>query len=256
MTSESGDRVQFLVAGVQKGGTTALHAMLQQVPALSMSWPKELHFFDDEAVDWSEPDYVRYEAAWPMDRGGVRGESTPIYIYWPESLARARRYNPDIKVVLTFRDPVERAWSQWQMETGRAADDAPFSWAIREGRSRVANSPNGAHRVYSYVERGFYGDQLKRALEIFPQRQLLCLRSEDVRTRSRATIAQVCRFLGVDLTIEVIPVEAHVGQGAEIPPEDGAYLAELYKEDLSRFSSLSGLDVSLWASSGAGRAAR
>ena len=49
-------RVDFLIAGVQKGGTTALHAYLSEHPGLNLAAEKELHFFDDQTVDWAHPD--------------------------------------------------------------------------------------------------------------------------------------------------------------------------------------------------------
>ncbi|MDF3607708.1 sulfotransferase [Paracoccus sp. DMF-8] len=51
-------RVSFLIVGTQKGGTTALHAMLQAVPDLYLPPDKELHFFDKDA-DRSDPALAR-----------------------------------------------------------------------------------------------------------------------------------------------------------------------------------------------------
>ena len=49
-------RVNFLIAGVQKGGTTALFDYLGDYPDVGLSDVKEVHFFDDEAQDWAAPD--------------------------------------------------------------------------------------------------------------------------------------------------------------------------------------------------------
>lgn len=109
-------RVSFLIAGVQKGGTTALFRYLEALGPVAMAPVKETHFFDDEkSVDWAAPDYAAYHAQFPAFDGRPRGEATPIYIYWPHSLARIARYNPAMKLILLFRDPVERAWSQWNL---------------------------------------------------------------------------------------------------------------------------------------------
>ena len=56
------DRVAFIIAGVQKGGTTALFDYLGEAPDLSLSRVKEVHFFDDETQDWARPDYGAYHA--------------------------------------------------------------------------------------------------------------------------------------------------------------------------------------------------
>jgi hypothetical protein len=101
----------FLIAGVQKGGTTALFDYLRDHPQLNLAPEKEVHFFDDEAQDWSAPDYDAFHARFaPAGPGRISGEATPIYTYWPDSLERIRAYNPEMKLILLFRDPIARAW--------------------------------------------------------------------------------------------------------------------------------------------------
>ena len=187
----------------------------------------------------------------PFD-GRPRGEATPIYIYWPNCLERIARYDPGMKLVFLFRDPVERAWSQWKMEFARGWEREPFAWCIRQGRARVdsAEAP-GFHRVYSYVERGFYGAQLERVLALFPREQLLLLRSDALDARPSETLAQICRFVGAEPpAAPVRPRRELVSQpldyGQTLTEADRAYLAELYADDLGRFAALSGLPVDGW----------
>ena len=103
--------VNFIVVGVQKAGTTALFDYLGDSPAVALSKVKEVHFFDDETVDWSKPDYGPYHAQFESSApAALHGEATPIYLYWPGSLERIAAYNPDIRLIVMLRDPVERAW--------------------------------------------------------------------------------------------------------------------------------------------------
>jgi len=251
------ERVDFLVAGVQKGGTTALFHYLNDLPGVQMAPAKEVHFFDDEAnVDWADPDYGRLHAAFPPPDGRVRGEATPIYLYWPNCLERIARYAPGMKLVFVFRDPVERAWSQWRMEYARGWETEPFAWCVREGRARV-DSPEapGFHRVYSYVERGFYAQQLARALTLFPREQMLLLRSEDLSRRPDEALARICDFVGAPrpsgpVTPRRELVAKDIDYGRPITDEDWAYLRGLFAEDIARFGELSGLSVEAWLNSG------
>lgn len=241
--------VKFLIAGVQKGGTTALDDYLRGHPELEMATPKETHFFDEESLDWSSPDYRLYDRFFGPEDGRLRGEATPIYIYWPNSLERIRRYDPGMKLILLFRDPAERAWSHWRMEHDRGWDPEPFPWCIREGRRRVASDPAapGHHRIYSYVERGFYGRQLHRVLGLFPREQLLLLKSEALDARPEAVLEQVRRFLGVaPFGDGVKPRRANVGRPGVLDPVDRTYLQAVYRDDLRRFAELSGLEVEPW----------
>ena len=247
--------VDFLIAGVQKGGTTALYDHLRDHPDLGLPDTKEIHFFDDEAQDWARPDVAAYHAHFAgLEDRAARGEATPIYIYWPQSLPRVARYRPDMRLVLSFRDPVERAWSHWRMEKARGFDEAPFAWAIRDERARVDDpAAPGHHRVYSYVERGFYAPQLARAHALFGRERVLSLRSEDLEVDPAATLARVCDFLGVAAPPPQVtaPRRANVGVerdlGSRLTAQDRAHLAALYRDDLQAFAELSGLDVSGWA---------
>src|SRR4051812_27467497 len=101
-------RVTFVIAGAQKGGTTALFDYLGDYPDIALSDVKEVHYFDDEAVDWAAPNHGAYHGHFPAPDGRPCGEATPIYIYWPNSLERIRAYNPAMKLIATLRDPVQR----------------------------------------------------------------------------------------------------------------------------------------------------
>ena len=250
-TGADPDKVGFLVAGVQKGGTTALFDYLSVHPALAMAPVKEVHFFDDEAIDWAAPDYAAYHAAFPPADGRLRGEATPIYIYWPNALERIAAYNPAMRLILLFRDPVERAWSQWKMERARTETE-PFSWCIRQGRARVAGAADGsgAHRVHSYVERGFYGAQVRRLLSIFPREQVLFLSSDSLRRDPERILGNACDFLRISPFDRVTPLESHVGrpdsESLSMNKEDRAYLEDVFKKDQQEFQSLTGIHPFFW----------
>jgi hypothetical protein len=245
-------KVSFLVAGVQKGGTTALFDYLAEHPSLSLPAIKEAHFFDDElGVDWRDPDYGRYHALFDDDlaEGPVRlrGEATPIYVYWPGSLERIAAYNPAMRLILIFRDPIERAWSHWKMEYARGAETRPFAWCIREGRDRVAESPDtpGFHREYSYVERGFYGEQVQRLLRLFPRDQVLFLRSEDLRAEPARILCKVCDFLNAPRFMHVGQKQSHVSKdidyGELINQADRSYLREVFSQDQNMFKEMTSI---------------
>ncbi len=243
-------KVQFSVAGVQKGGTTALFDYLSEHPDFLLPAIKEVHFFDDESQDWSAPDYRRYHAHFVQPQDGRRrlwGEATPIYGYWPNSLERVAAYNPDMRLIFIFRDPVERAWSHWKMEFARGAEAEPFAWCIRQGRERINTDPTtpGHHRVYSYVERGFYGAQVQRAKRLFPARQLLFLRSEDLKRQPERVLGAVCDFLDAPRLKSIVQKTSHTAKdidyGCEITQADRKYMDDIFLEDKEVFFQETGI---------------
>jgi hypothetical protein len=244
--AETEGRVAFLIAGVQKGGTTALFDYLGEEPGLSLSRVKEVHFFDDEGRDWAQPDYGAYHAGFPAFDGRLRGEATPIYLYWRRSLERIAAYNPAMKLIVVLRDPVERAWSHWKMEFARGAETKPFAWCIREGRQRLFDAePWGFHREFSYVERGFYGEQLAHAFGLFAREQVLVLRSDDLRADPGKALAAVRALLRLPRGEAPAPRDVHVGRqmnyGAELSQADVAHLRRVYARDQARLADLTGV---------------
>lgn len=238
--------VNFVIAGVQKAGTTALFDYLADEPGVAPSRVKETHFFDDETQDWSRPDYGVYHGHFDLPDGRLRGEATPIYSYWPNALERVRAYNPAMRIILILRDPVARAWSHWRMEYARGVEREPFSWCIRLGRQRLFDAePWGHHREYSYVERGFYAEQVERLFALFPREQVLILRAEDLRADPGAVLERTRRFLGLPQGPAPIAREAHVGAEMDYPSEltaeDEDLLRRIYARDQARLRTLAGL---------------
>lgn len=247
-------RIDFIVIGVQKAGTTALFDFLSEDSAFALSKTKEVHFFDDEQVDWEAPDYAPYHAQFDWERPAIRGEATPIYAYWPESLERIARYNPAMRLIVMLRDPVQRAWSHWKMEYARGVETLPFPAAIREGRRRLFDPADGAarregqpwgyDREFSYVERGFYSQQIDRILDLFPREQLLIQYADDLRRDPNPVLAEVARFLGAPPPAPRQARDVHVGAdmdyGGDLTEADTAFLRRLYAPDQARLAALTG----------------
>lgn len=233
-------RIDFIVVGVQKAGTTALFEHLAEDPAIGLSDVKEVHFFDDESIDWTRPDYDSYHVHFDWSRPAIRGEATPIYAYWPNALERIKAYSSTIKLILMLRDPVERAWSHWRMEHGRRAEAEPFSWCVRQGRQRLFSAtPWGHHREFSYVERGFYGAQLERLYSLFPREQVLLLQADQLRTDPDTLLNRISSFLGAPNPPPAVARTVHVGpKMGGAAPDDIAYLREIYVRDQARLLDL------------------
>ena len=253
-TVRAGRRAGFLLAGVQKGGTSTLNAMLARHPEIANSRPKELHYFDRERRGWDPPDYDAYHPGFRWSEAAtIAGEATPNYVFWPGAMERIRAYNPEMKIILSFRDPVERAFSAWSMLMDRTDETPDFTDAITLVRptrwpqtAAEAGAPSGA-----FVGRGYYAQQLTRVLELFPRDQLLLLDYHHAFADLRTTVDRMTDFLGVARFAEEPPEIHRRSQPTTLhasPPtaEDVAGLVALYAEDLDAFGRLSGLDVSAW----------
>jgi hypothetical protein len=246
-----------LFCWAQKGGTTTLHNYLRWHPQLCAPLQKKPHMFDNEAVNWHAPDFSAYHRMYYPTPEQILFDATPIHGFWQPSLERIAAYNPRAKLIFLFRDPFARAWSHWCMEWARGAEHLTFAEAIREGRARMpAEAPlDGAHRVFSYVERGRYGEQVARALRYFPREQMLFLKTETFARDHMAVLGEVTRFLGIRDFPTLLPRRDNARPDANYPPgpseEDLALICGELAQDTRMFAELTGMDISDWMGPGA-----
>src|SRR5690606_16704274 len=171
---------------------------------------KEVHFFDREVHFSGETvDYSAYHAIFDMDSScRLRGEATPIYMYWEHTPARIKAYNPSAKIIVLLRNPIERAYSHWNMERARGQETLSFSDAIRAEPERLARIAPRQERVHSYLDRGRYCRQLQRLWEVFGRDQVAVLANEALKRDPQQTIDTLCDFLSLEGRVEVEPLTA------------------------------------------------
>jgi hypothetical protein len=203
--------LDFVILGAQKCGTTALARFLDQHPCIAMSRPKEAHVFDREHFALADVDRVYAQCFNHALIGQLRGEATPVYLYFPDVPARLHQYNPNLKMIVCLRDPVARAISHHAMEYGRGDETLPLWRALLAESARLKRDVaperiDSASRHHSYRSRGYYTRQIEQVLRYFPRHQLLLIRSEDLMQQHDKTLRLVFEFLGVDPDV-VIPHE-------------------------------------------------
>src|SRR4051794_30084604 len=244
-------RVNFVIGGTQKGGTSALDSFLRQHPQVCMpKSTKEIHFFDQEKNLSTGPSYLKYHDNFqPQPAHIAIGEATPIYMYWESAPYRIWSYNPEMKWILVLRNPVERAFSAWNMEKERGEEPLSFAEAIVREPARCRKALPLQHRIFSYIDRGFYAHQVRRIFNIFGRDQCLILLNEDLKTNHSATMSKVFAFLGVDDSF--LPKPAKVFQQNYKRPlkrELSEKLTEIFYFDIKELEHLIGRDLSRWYS--------
>ncbi len=246
------DKVAFVIAGTQKGGTTALASYLQEHPAICMSTVKEVHFFDsDEYFASGDVDYARYHARFNPTAGErLLGEATPIYMYWESAPQRIQRYNPAMKLIMLLRNPVTRAYSHWnwnRVNPRRRREPLPFEQAIAAEEQRRGDAMPLQSRPFSYVDRGFYSRQLRRIWRLFPVEQTLILKSEELQHAPLAALSRITDFLGVARFSQLLPRNVNaVPYDAPMSAEARSYLAEVFAPEIRDLEEMLGWDCSDW----------
>ncbi|WP_084399632.1 sulfotransferase family protein [Henriciella aquimarina] len=247
-----GRRIDFMIGGVQKGGTTSLDAYLRQHPGIAMAKKKEVHFFDKRPRTYIRPfDYWLYhrQFRWEEQASGAKlGEATPILTWWAGALERLWLYNPDIRIITLLRDPVQRAWSHYRMDQSLEREAETFSRVIRTECERARRALPRQDRVRSKVARGFYAHQLRNLKRLFPEEQLLFLRSEDLFAAPQAELDKVTDFLGVErFAFEKEPQHNSAPAFSEMAPEDRRFLEDAYRFDAQETRRLLGWEKEPWS---------
>ncbi len=247
-------RLDFIVAGAQKSGTTALRYFLKKHPQIALPDRQELHFFDDEEIFARPVDYdllhrhfrQRRLRLLPV-RLGLAGEVTPSYLYWKPAMERIRNYNPQIKLIILLRNPVDRAFAHWNMQRFKDREPLDFLDALKEERNRLAELPAIESRRFVYVDRGFYSGQLERVFEFFQREQVKIVKFEDFRDRKQETLDEIFEFLGVkrlrgvrDKDRNIVPYERAMRS------DERKYLSGVFSAEMTKLEQMLGWDLSDW----------
>jgi len=244
-------QIGFIICGTQKGGTTALDQYFRLHPEICMADKKEVHFFDkDEYFTEQNPDILKYHFNFnPKDHHKIIGEATPIYMYWKNSMERICSYNPDMKLIAILRNPIERAFSHWNMERDKNREHRTFWDALKEEEAQLAKLDHRQNRRFSYLERGLYSSQIKRIQSYFNKDQILLIRNELLRNSPNKVLEKVAKFLSISSFETVEHIEIHSrSYPIELSKNEYKYLNCFYKNEIQDLEMLLGWDLSDWKS--------
>lgn len=234
--------LNYLIAGVQKSGTTTLNHCLSQHTDICTYTDKEVHFFDQEELD-----YAAYHAKFDPKENQIIGEATPIYLYWQNCLERIKAYNPNIKLVILLRNPVDRAYSHWQMTRNRGLEPLSFRDAIYLEQERLENlGENGQHRYFSYLDRGNYATQIKNLFRLFDKEQIQFIKADDMFDDIEVVLFKLFNFLQVPYQA-VDTAAKHLGDyEGSLDPVIRNQLIRYFEDEILETESLLKWNCSQW----------
>jgi hypothetical protein len=79
-----------------------------------------------------------------------------------------------------LRNPIDRAFSHWNMQRDRKLDSLDFLDAVKEEENRAREVYPFQLRKFSYIERGFYSEQMERVFKFFPREHVLVIKFDDL----------------------------------------------------------------------------
>lgn len=177
----------FLVIGAPRSGTSWIHRNLMIHPQVFVPRMKEVHFFDANYEKGLE--YYESVFAGRTDEIAV-GETTPAYLHGAYSdnniPALIKRDLPDVRLIASLRNPVERAYSRYLHAKARFDKNASLSF-----EEKLEDRPE-------FVKEGFYADQLSRYLDHFERDRILVLLYDELVSHPAEFMRKIYDFIGVD----------------------------------------------------------
>jgi len=197
----------FFIIGAQKCGTTSLYHWLNQHSDVFMPKLKEPHYFS--TIDTtssskfaktlniikSHPDYQCLFKNAGTDK--IIGEASPSYLWDASSAEKTNHLLPRAKIVVSLRDPVERAYSEYLMLIGAGLENRDFLSAIKFELSNP-NPKWGADPMY--ISLGKYGTQLQHYYNSFHREQIFCITLDKLANEPQMTMKNIGYFLEINNT--------------------------------------------------------
>lgn len=224
------NKPDFFIVGAAKSGTTALQQTLAAHPNIFMSPIKEPnYFYTDVALEelrqalqekfkkenakhwinngmkgelWNafiREDNLYKELFKNAESNQYCGEASVSYLYSIKAAQNIFNYNPKAKIIIMLRNPIERAWSHFNMERRLGIITGDFITEFNKYKS-VINPIWGKDPIF--LSGGLYYHQVKRYLSTFPKEQILICMYDDYRKNPQIVFSTILNFIGVSTNSE------------------------------------------------------
>jgi len=221
----------FIIAGERRCGTTSLYHAMSAHEDVWLHPRRELGYFvEEELREWRgrELDSLP-EGAWErthsadgyaaaFDEAGDEaavGEKSADYLFWRPGHPRMAAIVPDAKIILTLRNPVDRAWSHYWNEVQKDRDTLPFEDALAAEPERSISRPY-QHYHLSYRARGEWDVSIGSLLAHYPAEQVLVLTLEERIAAPEETLRRVYEFIGVEPDKGLENAKGHYNRNAAL----------------------------------------
>lgn len=198
---------KFIGIGAEKSATTWAWTMLNEHPAVCMSQPKELNYFNlDDNFARGDAWYRRHFAV----PAACTGEISPLYMDDDRVAARIHRTFPAVKILVMLRNPFDRAMSHLFHDAsviyGKVAELTPQDLRAL------------AQKDDKYIRRSSYAAALRPFLERFPRDHIGVSLFDDVRNNGLSLAQQLYEFVGVAADFVPAQFDEKVNESRDLRP--------------------------------------
>ncbi len=248
----------FFHAGFPKSATTWFHRCLREHPEVFVPDADALHYFTvhfDQGEQW----YARHYRNYAGER--IVGDTTPSYAGFDWSRRRLAEFNPDARILITLRNPIDRAFSHYFHMKQKRGYPTRFEEALE----------NKADLFQWLIALGFYGHHLSDLFRYFAREQVCVISYDLLVSDPRTFCGQVFDFLEIDSSFLPSCVNRKVNSATRfqrplgqilrqffcvanptseyevgLAPKTLTRLKEIYRPDIERLQELLNQDFSHW----------
>lgn len=181
----------LFIVGTPKSGTTALYNFLKQHPQVFMTPAKEPFYFSTEAPKrkvFSLDDYLQLFK--DAENEKIIGEASTNYIYFESALEGICEFNPDAKIIIMLREPVDFLYSFYHHTLRNGKQCQNFDDWLEQQRQKSSDK--------LLPERIKYEKYVQRWISFFGSEQVKVVIYEDFKSDNVFWYQNVLKFLGVD----------------------------------------------------------
>lgn len=194
----------FFIVGAPKAGTTSLYEYLSMHPEVYMPASiKEPDYFSHEEILqqklYYKTEHITNEQKYEALFAGVTnqkavGEASVSYLFYPGTASNIYRFNPAAKILIILREPVERAFSHYLMDSRLGLLDASFEEIVFQRLKHQF----AAMYYQQIVSLGEYAAQIERYLAVFGPDQVKILFYDHLKSDPEAVMRSIFEFLGIN----------------------------------------------------------
>jgi len=243
ITASSRVLPDFIIIGTVRSGSTSLYYNICEHPSVSEAAYDEIGYFDSNyhlGENW-------YRSMFPTqkimnkireDTGySITGEDTPFYFWKKEVAERISLDIPKTKIIVILRNPVDRAYSNYNLAVRENNEKLTFEEAIQEEMEFLSKNSflETVNRFRSYLTKGVYVNQIIPWLEIFPRDQFHFLSIEQMKSEPVDTLNQIFKFLSIPNYNIPTPQRRKVANYKKMNDRTREQLIEYYKPHNEKF---------------------
>jgi hypothetical protein len=217
----------FFIVGSEKCGTTTLYYHLKSHHDIYFCEKyKEPYFFstkyvkmphqgiNDEINDEKRAGFDGFDDYLELFKDAtdekIIGEASTDYLYYYQAAADIKAMNPEAKILISLRNPIDRAFSAYYHQVNKKIETLSFRQALEQEENRIRDNYSF---IWRYKDLGLYYKQVKYYLDVFGQENVKIILFDDIKNDIKSVIHEILQFLEVEPNLKIRTSEKHRATG-------------------------------------------